>query len=113
MQILIDWASPAKGNQILELQFQGKILEERTPGQIQCQPSILPKPPKKTRLVLAEATLKLLELKKKDGPKEPTAKEWEKYDAQLQTYVEEHKQKISSPLVVGFVLVMYDNKSAV
>ncbi|CAB9519599.1 expressed unknown protein [Seminavis robusta] len=28
MQILIDWASSAKGNRILELQFQGKILEE-------------------------------------------------------------------------------------
>lgn len=119
MQTLIDWASE-KGNRILELQFQGKILEElhaifSTIYSTRVSQEDKVGSGRSDITIHGPECMIVLELKKKDGPNEPTVKEWENYDAQLRNYVEEHERQSSSPLVVGFVLVMYDdgNKSAV
>jgi uncharacterized protein (UPF0305 family) len=79
MQLLIDWASSAKGNRILELQFQGKILEElhaefSTIYSARATQEDKVGSGRSDITIHGQGCMIVLELKKKDGPKEPTAR---------------------------------------
>lgn len=50
----------------------------------------------------------VLELKKKEGNRPPTATEWTKHHDQLAGYVEDRRQENANTFVAGFVLEMYN-----
>ena len=110
MAKLIAWAASGEGNRILELQFQGNIVEflhEKLEA-ITTQEDKLDAG-RSDITVSTERCQVILELKKKDGASAPTAKEWERYHSQLRNYVQELRTKAKSGhWVAGFVLVMFN-----
>lgn len=116
MKDLIAWAGAHESNRILELQWQGNIVESlfkefeasnylsRTTQEDKLESG------RSDITVMTERCIVVLELKKKDGSTGPTAKQWERYHDQLRGYVEEHRKSLDtgSSWVAGFVLVMYN-----
>jgi hypothetical protein len=117
MAQLITWASKSTKNNIMELEFQGRLVPEAhriLDGTADTtQENVLPAIGKRTDITLSGAhSIVILELKQLPGWAGPTRIQMSNHHKQLRGYVKARRMmevQGQQRTVAGFVVVMYDS----